>query len=239
MADSKGAGGSILEHEDDAQKQAESAIAYAVNDYEAWKDVFELCLELRNFEISQLVQRNNFFMIFQGVLFAGICQSAGQIPLVSFIVCCVGLLVSMLQAGMACGSKYWQTHWEINTTMAEQFMVKLIEVHGRIDTKLRHDKVFIDPVYDARLRRRRILVHLFHDDSNRKRIKKNLKDSGRSIGRKLTNKLILQRYSISRIPIYVGIALAIGWAVLLLGTLNFSVITVDFSNLVQGFKKIN
>ncbi|WP_146249895.1 MULTISPECIES: hypothetical protein [unclassified Pseudomonas] len=178
-------------------------------------------------------------MTFQGVLFAGICQSAGQIPLVSFVVCCVGLLVSMLQAGMACGSKYWQTHWEINTTIAEQFMVKLIEVHGRLDSKLRHDNVFIDPVYDTRLRRRHFLVHLFRDDSNRKRIKKSLKGNGRPLSRRLSNKLILQRYSISRIPIYVGIALAIGWAVLLLGTLNFSVVTVDVGHLIQGFQKVN
>ncbi|WP_146249894.1 MULTISPECIES: hypothetical protein [unclassified Pseudomonas] len=60
MADSKGTSGRVIEHDDAVQKQAESAVAYAVNDYEAWKDVFELCVELRNFEITQLVQRNNF-----------------------------------------------------------------------------------------------------------------------------------------------------------------------------------
>ncbi len=40
---------------------------------------------MREFEITQLAQRNNFFMIFQGVLLAGVIQSAHSIPAVSFL----------------------------------------------------------------------------------------------------------------------------------------------------------
>ena len=32
------------------------------------KRIYEVAIETRNFEIAQLVHRNNFFMIFQGVL---------------------------------------------------------------------------------------------------------------------------------------------------------------------------
>ncbi|NKB83263.1 hypothetical protein HED51_05300 [Ochrobactrum grignonense] len=38
----------------------EELIGRSINDYEAWKDVYKLSIELRNFEINQLVQRNNF-----------------------------------------------------------------------------------------------------------------------------------------------------------------------------------
>ena len=59
------------------------------NDIEALKSLFKIALATRDFEITQLVQRNNFFMIFQGVLFAGVMQSAHTKPLVSFLVCFV------------------------------------------------------------------------------------------------------------------------------------------------------
>ena len=37
---------------------------------------FDLDIRLREFEINQLTQRNNFFMILQGVMIAGIAQSS-------------------------------------------------------------------------------------------------------------------------------------------------------------------
>jgi len=45
---------------------------------------------MREFEITQLAQRNNFFMIFQGVMLAGVIQSSHAIPVVSFLVCVAG-----------------------------------------------------------------------------------------------------------------------------------------------------
>ncbi|MHC1910589.1 RipA family octameric membrane protein [Klebsiella pneumoniae] len=41
-------------------------------DLRAVKRLYELTIRIRDFEITQLSQRNNFFMIFQGVLFAGL-----------------------------------------------------------------------------------------------------------------------------------------------------------------------
>ena len=73
-------------------------------DFEALSQLYKLCIETRNFEITQLINRNNFFMIFQGVLLAGTMQSSGSIAIVSFLVCLCGLLISLLQTGMACGA---------------------------------------------------------------------------------------------------------------------------------------
>ena len=39
-------------------------------------------------------------------------QSAHTKPLVSFLVCFVGLAVSLFQVGMASGAKFWQEYWE-------------------------------------------------------------------------------------------------------------------------------
>lgn len=198
------------------KRMAEQSCRTAIDDLAAWKAIYTLSIELRNFEISQLVQRNNFFMIFQGVLFAGICQSAGQLPIVSFIICVVGLLVSLFQAGMAAGAKYWQEHWEINCKKSEGFMVELLQKH-RVYRYL-NDKLDIQmpPAIDEKLLRRKGLVHLFQDNSNKEDIKKSVW-AGRPWA-PLTNLLILCRFSSSRIPIYVGMALAFAWGILLIST---------------------
>lgn len=80
----------------------------------------ELDLRLREFEISQLTQRNNFFMIFQGVLIAGLIQSQGtSAPIITFSMSLLGLATSALQIGMAGGAKYWQSRWEASTRSSE------------------------------------------------------------------------------------------------------------------------
>lgn len=73
---------------------------------DAAKRVYERCIEIRNFEIGQLTNRNNFLMIFQGVLFAGLVQSVGTFPVVSFMACITGGLVSWYQTKIAAGAKY-------------------------------------------------------------------------------------------------------------------------------------
>lgn len=79
------------------------------------KDAYLVAITARDFEITQLVQRNNFFMVFQGVLLAGLLQASngGDIhPVVIFIACLAGLLISILQFFMASGAKFWQERWE-------------------------------------------------------------------------------------------------------------------------------
>ncbi|MGB7650960.1 MAG: hypothetical protein WBL62_07180 [Gallionella sp.] len=140
-----------------------------------------IALEMRKFEITQLAQRNNFFMIFQGVMLAGVIQSSHAIPVVSFLVCVAGVLISLFQIGMASGAKYWQEYWE----------AQLSQSH---------------PV-------------LFHEDDCKyhSTVKGRLNKRGIS---GFIEGLIMRRYSVSRIPIYVGITFMVVWLFLVLCTLR-------------------
>jgi hypothetical protein len=166
-------------------------------DIEAVKALFKITLETRNFEINQLVQRNNFFMIFQGVLFAGLIQSSHTKPVVSFLVCVTGLIVSLFHVRMAAGAKFWQEYWE--------------ESLLRIEGMLRHQ------IHTSALDRK-LIVTLFHSDFtvHENFVKKRLSSRGCN----WINSLILKRYSVSRIPIYVAISISIIWGLLALCTLR-------------------
>lgn len=165
-------------------------------DLVALKALFELTLELRNFEISQLVQRNNFFMIFQGVLFAGVVQSSHTKPVVSFLVCLAGLIVSVYQKKMAAGAKFWQDYWQEALTRTERLMLAGISAS----------------------KKRKFLIHLFHQDEAKiqKMVERQLGFGCKSI----TGRMILKKYSVSQIPIYVAISLSLIWLFLVLSTLR-------------------
>ncbi|MEX3772509.1 hypothetical protein [Pseudomonas sp. MYb118] len=216
------------------QKAAENAVTAAVGDLAAWKAIYKLCIELRNFEISQLVQRNNFFMVFQGVLLAGICQSAGQIPIVSFMICLAGLGISLLQACMAAGAKYWQVHWEINTQRSEQAMTKITQYHRILRWQLNRRSVRLDKELEAKLENRALLVHLFEEDSNNDRVRKSVKESRPYAY--FTNEFIMRKFSSSRIPIYAGFFLAMIWFVLLVCTVRFEGLNTGVFDFVVGFQ---
>ena len=149
---------------------------------------FEMALRMRDFEINQLTQRNNFFMIFQGVLFAGLMQSSHSKPVVSLMVCVAGLVVALFQVGMASGAKFWQEYWE--------------QMLSEYESTARAGK-----------------PELFHDDNCRyeQAVKERMKHRGFS---GLASKFVLCRFSVSRIPIYVGMALSVIWGLLVLCTLR-------------------
>lgn len=98
----------------------------------AMKRLFQIALETRNFEISQLVQRNNFFMIFQGVLLAGMVQSSHSKPVVSFLVCVAGLMVSVYQVKMAAGAKFWQEYWEAALHKVEKDLIDHLKSKAKV-----------------------------------------------------------------------------------------------------------
>lgn len=166
-------------------------------DISALKALFKTTLETRNFEISMLVQRNNFFMIFQGVLLAGLIQSTHTKPIVSFMVCLAGFLVSSYQVKMAAGAKFWQEYWEEALQRIEQ------ELLGCMDSKTSE---------------RKTTVCLFHDEIHV--YEKMVRDRLNGHGFSLTNKLIMNRYSVSRVPIYVAIVLSAIWLTLTVCTLR-------------------
>lgn len=145
------------------------------------KSDFEIALQMRQFEITQLVQRNNFFMIFQGVLLAGVIQSAHTIPVVSFLGCVAGFFISLFQVGMASGAKFWQEYWE----------AKLFEFKPT----------------------------LFHEDDCKYHNTVKMRLTKRGIAG-VIECLIMRRYSVSRIPIRVGIMFAVIWFLLVLCTLR-------------------
>lgn len=159
--------------------------------------LFKVALEMRNFEISQLIQRNNFFMAFQGLFLAGFLQSGHGKPMVSFIACLAGFIVAFLQTGMASGSKFWQEYWE----------AKLAEFDKKATgNKLFHEEEDIyKETVDGRLNR--------HSDKTFCCL------------RRITNFLILRRFSPSKNPIYVGITLSVIWFIALLHTF-----TTNFDN---------
>ncbi|EIS3743602.1 hypothetical protein LO909_001315 [Aeromonas hydrophila] len=183
------------------------------NDIEALKSLFKIALATRDFEITQLVQRNNFFMIFQGVLFAGVMQSAHYKPLVSFLVCLVGLAVSLFQVGMASGAKFWQEYWE----------EALKEVEKKLIFRLCGPEA-----------QRGLLLALFHDDREtyRKIVSRRLSDHKGSFF-SISSWLIMKQYSVSRIPIYVGLTLAIVWLIMISAVIDFQF--TGFSVDIIGF----
>lgn len=180
------------------------------NELESLKSVYKICIETRNFEISQLIQRNNFFMLFQGVLLAAALQNQASKPFVEVIVCLAGVFVSLYQMQMASGAKFWQEWWE-----------------SRVDH------------YEEKLRGMQIMesghfFDLFATSSDNVykevsgRIRKTRKFS-------LTNALILQSFAVGRAPIKVSLVLLATWSLLLAHTIDFSWLS-DLSVYIKGFK---
>jgi hypothetical protein len=178
---------------------------------EAAKRVYERCIEIRNFEIGQLTNRNNFLMIFQGVLFAGLVQSAGTFPVVTFMACLTGVLVSWYQTKIAAGAKYWQEHWEAEVRESELRLLSLLE-------KTRETPP----------------VRLFSQEQSdiKTAVRKRLEAGGTGL---LMRALILEKFSVSKVPIQLGIALVIVWAILLICTIDFG-LCFSVPGFITGFK---
>lgn len=162
-------------------------IEESVSDLEA---LYVKATQLRDFEITQLVQRNNFFMIFQGVLLAGVLQSEGKVLFVTAAVCLLGAIISVAQYRMAAGAKYWQQRWESELIQTEA----ALKVHYGTSKKI-------------------WLRDLFDGVDADSKVKFGFKKHG-WITRVTIDKIILDKPSVSRIPIYVGMILCAAWLVL-------------------------
>ena len=176
------------------------------------KSLYQLAIETRNFEITQLVQRNNFFMIFQGVLLAGLMQASGgsPIPIVSFLVCGCGIGISLLQTGMAAGAKFWQERWETEAEEKEKYLLEMLK--------------------EANINVGRDFWKLFSLDSSASRtIVETKQNSG------LAGFLIRKKFSVSKIPIYVGIVFSVFWSLLMLSTIQ-TPLGISPPSLIVGYK---
>lgn len=191
-------------------------------DLEACDKLYEQCIEIRNFEISNLVSRNNFFMVFQGVLIAGLIQASGSAPpIVQFLACAVGLALSILQFMTASGAKFWQEAWENQLERTERRLARLVHSAegGRYFRRLFSEKI----------------------DRTEKKVRARLcskKDRARlsSSIRNMADFVLVRRYSVSKAPIYAGLAFTLFWLLMLLFTLkgSFGSILLSF---VIGFPK--
>jgi hypothetical protein len=167
----------------------------SITNLEALKSLYKLSIAERDLEINMLVQRNNFFMIFQGVMFAGLLQAAGNgklIPVVSFLICAAGFFAACFQVAMASGSKFWQERWQNAVEGVERRLLQALE-----------DQPFPRQSSDQ-------IIRLFSvDEENLQKI------VGDRITSPVARLLVLRRFSTTRIPIYVGISFALVWLLLL------------------------
>ncbi|WP_095093887.1 hypothetical protein [Pseudomonas sp. Irchel 3A5] len=175
------------------------------------KRVYEQCISIRNFEIAQLANRNNFLMIFQGVLFAGLVQSSGIYPIVSFMACVTGVLVSWHQTQIAAGAKYWQEHWEAELRQSE---IELLALLG------------------ANMAREPVKLFSKEKKDIKAAVQERLQAGGTGV---LVSKLILRKYSVSKVPIQLGVTLICIWAILLICTVNFGG-GLSVPDFITGFK---
>jgi len=194
---------------------------------------FELDLRLREFEINQLTQRNNFFMIFQGVLVSGLIQSQGTAaPVITFSMSLLGLATSMLQVGMAGGAKYWQSRWEASTRSSE--IAILFDL-------IREDKLAVQTfTHDSSVLSKNEQQLIKDWNSNHPNPIDQIRDSPDYIHSVVTADIkpsskrpirgaldwwvrtfaIAPKWSVSRIPIWIAAVLLIFWIVIVANTVH-------------------
>lgn len=194
----------------------------------SWVRGLELDLRLREFEISQLTQRNNFFMIFQGVLIAGFVQSQGtSAPIIYFMLTLLGLFVSLMQIGMAGGAKYWQCRWEASTRSSELAIVRHLLRHNKMAIQtftLNHSLLHKDEVESIKEWNSKYPLEAIINDEGyiHEMVKKDVENSSKGCINWWVRELaILPKWSVSKIPIWVGGFLFLFWLVLFLYTFRF------------------
>lgn len=200
----------------------------------------ELDLRLREFEISQLTQRNNFFMIFQGVLIAGLVQSHGMAaPLITFSMSLLGVAISLLQIGMAGGAKYWQSRWEASTRSSEIELVLALLKQGKLAVQtFTHDSTLLTENEQNKIKE----WNDRHSDSDDQ-----IKDDIDFIDKVVTADIhasrrqgfrryadwwvrkfaIAPKWSVSRIPIWVGATLLAFWATIASHSIRFPSLNIE------------
>lgn len=218
----------------------------------------ELDLRLREFEITQLTQRNNFFMIFQGVLIAGLVQSLGNAaPIIYFLLSFLGLAISILQVGMAGGAKYWQCRWEASTRSSEIAIVlnllekkKLAVQTFTLSKELlsEEEKKQVDDWNSKQTDDANKVIDdsKYIDDIVIRDIKSGKNGISSWVDWWVRALAIAPKWSVSRIPIWVGGFLSVFWFFILFNVVSFPLfeswiakiknclnLNLDLSNLIK------
>lgn len=213
---------SMKEKESAAAREIDHARSSPMGNISA---AFDMTLRQRDFEIAQLTQRNNFFMIFQGVVIAGLIQSQGQAAgAVNAGVCFLGLIVSLLQAFMGAGAKYWQVRWESATRTLEIYLLQTLKDEKTIFQFFTSDGKFLTEKEKESLEKVNQQSTARQEDKLQfpegfidKKVSADLPK-----WRSLTDELILYKPSVGRIPIFVGLWLMVFWTFLLYHCVSFS-----------------
>lgn len=179
------------------------------NELKSLKSLYEISIDTRNFEINQLIQRNNFFMLFQGVLLASVLQAELSRPFVEFTICIAGLLVSIYQMQMASSAKFWQEWWEERVDHFEKLLCEKLKESSQTEPYV-----------------------LFSTESSE--VKRTVASKIVNKKHKITNALMLANYSVGRAPIKVSIVLIFTWLTLLASTMNWQILSW-VPDLITGF----
>lgn len=170
---------------------------------ERLQSVYKIAMQTREFEISQLIQRNNFFMLFQGVFLAAAFQNQASKPYVEFWLSLLGVFMSLYQVQVAAGAKYWQEYWEVRLGEIEKSLMSVMK-------GIKEDGFEFEP--------------LFSEDAKNLDIEEKVRDKTK---KKYTGCLswlptwfMVRKYSVSRVPIVAGITLLIFWFVLFVQTIG-------------------
>lgn len=205
---------------------------------ERLKKLYYIAVKTRNFEITQLVQRNNFFMIFQGVLIACIINSNNTVPLIHTIICLVGIGVSFYQMQAASGAKFWQEHWETEVSEAENRLEFFYKAKGVND----FHKLFNKNIEDVKNNiytkfykndKNKLNPHFWENDTFKADSKFWAKDFYYDALIKYfpftpTKTRILSKPSVSKIPIQVGRFLLCIWILTIFSTTNWGAISYNY-----------
>ncbi len=154
--------------------------------------IYGKVLELRNFEIRNLNTRNTFIWAINTALFA---YTANQ-EATNYLLPILGMTVSILQIGMAAGAKFWQEVWEIKL---EEVEIELYKVYQDENSGNPKDKFIHLFTVD------RLSWDLDHEQELKKLVRTKV-DQGDFI-----NRIVSEKFSVSKIPIWLGIIMLIFW----------------------------
>lgn len=170
-------------------------------------------------------------MIFQGVLFACLIYSSNTVPYIHLILCSVGFYVAYSQTAVAAGAKYWQEFWEKKLETIERH---LLTFYKKDEKNLAVDNNLTE------------FYQLFSTEQSEinndviKQLDRNTKENSFTskknnfwhliLSSKFINyftflkviysrELILNKPSVSKIPIRVGRFFMIAWGLLFISTL--------------------
>lgn len=178
--------------------------------------IYGRVLELRNFEIQNLNTRNTFILAINLALLAYVVDKKIDGILLPFL----GLIISLLQIGMAAGAKFWQEVWEIKLGEVERELYKVYQEENRNSPQdnfiylFSHEELWSNEIFSNILKQK--VKNRLNQNQYSNNLNKNCIIKGFNLRNQVINCLVWQKFSVSRIPIYIGIIISILWIVLLL-----------------------